>query len=111
MTHDELLQLVTDECDRLGLLWHHPPDSRRERAGWPDLVIVGQRGVIFAELKSTDGRVTQAQRHVGRQLLGWGHSWYEWRPADWRNASIKARLYLLSRPPGPRKDTENIPDL
>jgi hypothetical protein len=101
MTHDELLQQVTNECNRLGLLWHHPPDSRRERAGWPDLVIAGPRGILFAEIKSEDGRVTQAQWRTGRQLLAWGHTWAEWRPADWLNGHVQGRLHQLARPPRP----------
>lgn len=99
MTHDELLQLVTGYCDDMGLLWHHPPDSRRERAGWPDLVIAGPYGILFAELKSADGRVTKAQLRTGQQLLDWGHLWVKWYPADWHNGHIKATLLMLALPP------------
>lgn len=51
------------ECDRLGLLWHHCTDSRRCRGprGFPDLVALGRRGIVLAELKSAGGETSAGQ--------------------------------------------------
>lgn len=51
------------ECDRLGLLWHHCADPRRCRGprGFPDLVAVGPRGILLAELKGPYGETSAGQ--------------------------------------------------
>lgn len=62
-TERALLAAVTVECDELGLLWHHDPDSRRALGspGFPDLVVAGPGGFVIAELKSHNGRMTREQ--------------------------------------------------
>lgn len=52
MNEADFQRRVTDYCDHLGLKWHHETDSRRSKAGFPDLVIVGPGGVVFLELKA-----------------------------------------------------------
>jgi len=99
VTEAELLAEVTALCDRLGLLWHHDPDSRRTEgsAGFPDLVIAGPRGVLFRELKSAAGDTSAEQ-----DLWGWTltclhhHLWRIWRPADWRLGAIRTELAALT---------------
>lgn len=58
-----LLAALTVECDELGLLWHHDPDSRRGvgSPGFPDLVVAGPGGFMIAELKSGNGRMSREQ--------------------------------------------------
>ena len=83
------------EAQRLGWLAYHTWDSRGSSKGFPDLVLVkpgshGIRGVtghgrvIFAELKTRTGKLTQEQatwlsilRQTGRVEV------YEWRPQEW----------------------------
>ena len=52
--------------------------------GMPDLILIGQRGqgVIFAELKSRTGKLSQAQEVRIAQLLANGAEVHIWRPAD-----------------------------
>lgn len=52
--------------------------------GMPDLILIGQRGqgVIFAELKSRTGKLSQAQEVRIAQLLANGVECHVWRPAD-----------------------------
>lgn len=68
---------------------YHTHDSRRSNPGFPDLVLVRDGVLIFAELKSETGRVSPAQtewlaalEHVEREAPG-VVSTHVWRPRDW----------------------------
>jgi hypothetical protein len=80
---------VVDLAVMLG--WRHfaVRDSRGCPAGWPDLVLVRDR-LIFRELKTSTGRLTDQQESWGRSLTGAGCDWAVWRPDDW--ATIEATL-------------------
>ena len=108
MTEDQLLAEVTALCDRLGLLWHHDPDSRRSKGtkGFPDLVIAGPHGIIFAELKSEDGDTSADQDRwlwtLGQIVDSLISEYQEsrimcfvWRPADLASGLIKWELEAL----------------
>lgn len=82
MNEEQLQRAITDLCDLLHLKWHHETDSRRSKAGFPDLVICGPRGVIFAELKAPKGRVKPAQQEWIDALHAAGQMAYVWRPDD-----------------------------
>ena len=60
--------------------------------GMPDLILIGQRGqgVIFAEIKSRTGKLSDAQERRIKQLLENGAEVHIWRPADMER--IVARL-------------------
>lgn len=96
MNEAQFQQRITDTCDYLGLLWHHETDSRRSKAGFPDLVIVGPSGTIFAELKSDKGQITDAQWFWIRAINDSGSEAWIWRPRNWE--MILGRLQALSRP-------------
>jgi len=51
-------------------------------AGFPDLVLVRKR-VIFAELKSEEGRLAGGQSVWLDDLIDAGAEIYLWRPSDW----------------------------
>ena len=76
-------QMVTDYCDWLGLRWHHETDSRRTRAGFPDLVIVGKGGIYFLELKSQKGKISPDQKAWIYDLHQAGVQASVARPSDW----------------------------
>jgi hypothetical protein len=68
--------------------WRTPTQGH---VGFPDLVLAHPtRGVIFAELKSAVGRVSEAQRNWLDVLELGGAETYVWRPTDM--AFIKSRL-------------------
>lgn len=83
MREDQWQERITDLCDWHRLLWYHVTDSRKDKAGFPDLVIVGAKGTIFAELKSTTGKVSEKQREWHEKLRLSGAEAYIWRPEDW----------------------------
>lgn len=74
---------VVDLCKWYRLMVYHTYDSRRSNPGFPDLVIVGPGGVIFAELKSSTGKVSLAQQEWIDKLNSAGGTAYVWRPEDW----------------------------
>lgn len=93
MREDQFQEKVLDLCKWLGLKAYHTYDSRRCEPGFPDLVIVGKHGMVFAELKSTTGKVSLAQQewleaisHHARAVV--------WRPEDWPN--VQAHLQQIS---------------
>ena len=71
---------------------YHTYDSRRSEPGFPDLVCVRPGRLVFAELKTTHGRVTEAQSEWLDALRQTGQAEvYLWRlPAD--QAELEAVL-------------------
>jgi hypothetical protein len=67
-----------------GWLCMHPYSSKRTEPGWPDLALVRRGRLVFAELKSDSGKLSQAQG-VWLAALGDvpGVLAECWRPSDW----------------------------
>ena len=71
----------------------HFHDSRRQRggklvgdadaAGWPDLVLIRGRHVLFRELKTERGRLSGPQAEMLDALRGAGQDAGVWLPSDW----------------------------
>ena len=60
-------------------------------AGFPDLVLAHKKlGVLFVELKTERGAVTDDQYKWGRTIRDGGAEWRIWRPKDW--PEIEKRL-------------------
>jgi hypothetical protein len=90
----EFQKKITQLCDFLRLTWHHETDSRRSKKGFPDLVIAGPNGVIFAELKTDTGRVTPEQNRWIEALRLGGAIAQVWRPRNWE--AIEAILFDIA---------------
>ena len=91
ITEKAFQQAVVDLARLNGWLCYHTYDSRRSEAGFPDLVLVKGRVLIFAELKKEKGRLTKDQA-AWREAL-WNVPKIGvclWRPSDWN--AIKATL-------------------
>jgi len=73
---------IVDTATRLGWqLRYHTFDSRRSTPGFPDLVLCRAPRLIFAELKSDNGRVTPDQWQWIDELGSCGPpEAYVWRP-------------------------------
>lgn len=68
----------------LGWMAYHTHDSRRSQPGFPDLVLVSERQgrVLYRELKTERGRLSDAQRVWLRALTAAGQDAGVWRPMD-----------------------------
>lgn len=93
MTERDLQAAVVQVARMLGWLCYHTYDSRRSSEGFPDLVLVHERSgaILFVELKSDHGRVTEDQRRWLAALGIRGRS-FVWRPADLRSGGITSAL-------------------
>jgi hypothetical protein len=89
MTEAQWQAQVVELANLLGWRWYHTHDSRRSPAGFPDLVLWRDR-VIFAELKTDQGRPSPAQVRTLGQLRDTRSEVYLWRPQDF--ADVKAVL-------------------
>lgn len=116
MTERQLQQSVTDLCRVFHLLCYHTRDSRGSAAGFPDLVITGPRGIIFAELKTAHGKTTIEQRCWEAGIREAGGSYALWRPAHWHSGEIREALAALcarapDRPPArPARHAYALPE-
>lgn len=67
--------------------WHHETDSRRSKAGLPDLIAVRRGQLLFIELKKTGGRVSPTQQEwlddLGQVSSVGAHLWF---PNDFNRA-------------------------
>lgn len=68
--------------------------------GYPDLTAVGPGGVIWRELKTDTGRLSDEQKLWIQRLVEAGADVAVWRPRDWASGEIAATLQRLSRPRG-----------
>lgn len=69
MTEADLQTLIVDVAEQYGWLVFHDNDSRRNNAGFPDLVLVKPPRVVFIELKSDKGTLRPEQQvWMGRLL-------------------------------------------
>lgn len=68
----------------LGWRVYHTWNSIHSAGGFPDLVLVKDRKIIFAELKSEKGQLTPAQREWIDALSECeGVEAFVWRPSSW----------------------------
>ena len=99
MTEAELQQAVIDLAHLLGWRVAHFRPARTsdgwrtpvaaDGKGFPDLVLVRDRTILFVELKSQRGRLTDEQKHWGRVLLNTDARYEVWRPDDWTEGHIE----------------------
>jgi hypothetical protein len=94
MTEAELQAQILDLCKHMGLLAYHTYDSRRSVPGFPDLVIVGKDHMLYRELKTDRGRVSEEQDLWLEALHHVGADAKVWRPRDWPQR-IHAELRAL----------------
>jgi len=93
MREDEFMSSVVDLAHVFHWMVHHGRPAWSEKgwrtpiqgdSGFPDLVLVRWPRVIFAELKSKQGKVSDAQSGWIEALKGCpGIELYLWRPDDW----------------------------
>jgi hypothetical protein len=96
VTEADLQSSVVDLARWLKILAYHTHDSRRSEPGFPDLVLAGRNGVIFAELKSTAGQLSREQTSWKWMLTAAGATWRLWRPLEWDTGQIEAELRRIA---------------
>lgn len=92
----ELRREVLALCFNLGLAVYYCHDSRRSIGrGFPDLVIAGDRGVLFRELKGSGGGLRPDQRRWIRRLSRSRQDVRVWWPADLASGAIRVQLEAI----------------
>jgi len=77
-------QMVLNVARPCGWLAYHTYDSRRSDPGFPDLTLVRGERLLFAELKTVKGRLSDTQEHWLALLTKVPCTEvYLWRPTDW----------------------------
>ena len=69
--------------------WRTPVSA--DGKGFPDLVLVRDR-VLFVELKSAKGRLSDDQLDWAAALTNAGVEYHCWRPADWTGGTVERIL-------------------
>ena len=81
MTEKQFQSLIVQFAKMRGWLVYHTYDSRRSEPGFPDLVLVRRKRVLFRELKTDKGRVTPAQKTWAASLEKAESDYKLWRPS------------------------------
>lgn len=96
MLERDLQNNVIEMAERLGCMVYHTFDSRRSQPGFPDLVIVGKRRILYVELKRQGKKLTPQQQSwreaVERTAQRGGHEYHLWRPLDWLDGTVEEAL-------------------
>ena len=83
LTERQWQSQVTSVAKELGWRIFHDGDSIRSGPGWPDLVLAKPPRLIFAELKTSKGKVRPAQKEWLDALTACGQQVHIWRPEHW----------------------------
>lgn len=85
-------------CSRYSLWWHACPDTRHCRGpkGFPDLVIAGPSGLLFAEMKGLDQFRTPEQICWHAALGISGAKVFTWKEAEFANGMVEGILASIS---------------
>lgn len=83
MQEDELLRQILGCCREHDVYAFHVYDSRKTSCnGFPDLVLAGKRGLLFAELKTEYGTLSSSQTDWKYRILASRNIYQLWRPGD-----------------------------
>lgn len=83
LSEKQFQQQILDLAKLRGWKTYHPYDSRHSTAGWPDVTLVKDGRLIFWEVKSAKGRVSEEQAQWLVALALTGCEARVVRPADW----------------------------
>lgn len=102
MPEDTLQARVEELAVELGWLIYHTYDSRRSRAGFPDVVMIRGNRIMWRELKAAKGEVSEEQRTWIEALTKARADVGVWRPAHLLDGTILAELRAVEPRPGAR---------
>lgn len=94
MTEAQLQTQVIKMATKLGWWWWHDINSRRNRAGMLDLMLVhlGTGRLLLRELKSDTGKLRPEQAALITVLVRGENDVAVWRPADLESGRILEEL-------------------
>jgi hypothetical protein len=92
MSEASLQEIVLKLARITGWLCYHTHDSRRSEPGFPDLVMVRGRRILFVELKTARGKLTAEQDKWIQALREAGNEALVWRPCNWTDGTIERNL-------------------
>ena len=81
MTEKQFQSHVIRYAKKRGWQIYHTYDSRRSEPGFPDLVLVRHK-VLYRELKTDRGKLTEPQKAWGNSLTTAGADYAVWRPKE-----------------------------
>lgn len=90
-------EAIIDLCLRLGYLVFHDNDPQRNRAGFPDLVIVGYGKLVILELKTDRNEATPQQRAWLAELTAAGIDARIYRTSSWKTNDLVNELQTIRR--------------
>lgn len=96
MSERDLDTAIRSLASGLGLRRYHVMNSQKSEPGWPDLVLVGKRGVLFRELKRQSGKPTKAQQEWLAALTEAGMDAGLWRPSCLLSGQITRELAVIA---------------
>lgn len=82
MTEREIQREITNAAETYGWNWYHANQPLRDRAGFPDLVLIRPPKLLICELKSKRGRVSPQQAEWIEDLTACGVDARIVRPDD-----------------------------
>lgn len=91
LTEKQFQTQVVELATYYGWEHFHPYEMRRSDPGWPDLTLARTPEVLFAELKTDRGRLTDAQRFWIELLRSCGQEVHVWRPRDFEYVHRRLR--------------------
>jgi hypothetical protein len=84
MSEAEFQRRVMKVATQLGWLWYHAYDPISDAAGFPDLVLVRRKRLLFAELKTEKGKLSKEQQRwfeLLNTVISDHCDVYVWRPS------------------------------
>jgi len=97
LTEKQWQAQVVELAEHAGWTVHHTFDSRRSRAGWPDLTLLRAPHLVFVELKTETGRVSRHQQDTLTLLRACGQEAHVWRPSDLDEVLTRLGYRVASR--------------
>lgn len=66
--------------------------TQYDAVGFPDLLLVGERGVVFIEVKTERGKLSTEQAEWILRVNRAKHRAYVFRPSDWLSGAVEREL-------------------
>ena len=81
MTESQFQASIIEFARFRGWLVYHTYDSRKSEPGFPDLVMVRGDRILYREVKTDKGRLTEHQKVWAKRLFQAGGNYGIWRPS------------------------------